>query len=113
MNEEKLFNVILNQDFHYPTRISQTKIVDIIEKATEGDMDFYIEQLVSYAWEGEWDLYLSYYDTTLEAIVLINSLEDDIMFDSDEEVRDYILWLEIVYNNFKNKVLNLNKEKDE
>jgi hypothetical protein len=49
MNEEKLFNVITDQDFHYPTRISQTKIFDIISKASEGNMNFYIEQLVSYA----------------------------------------------------------------
>ena len=110
MDENKLLEIIKWEELDFSEEIRWTTITDIIDETTNWNRDWYIEWLTSYAWEGTMDLYLSYFDSDLNAIILIDSLEDWIYFKDEQELCDYILWLDVVYKNFKQKILDFYKE---
>lgn len=61
------------------------------------DMDFYIETLTSWAWQ--WDTFyeLSYYNPTLDAIMLFDEIRYEYKFETKDDLVDFIMSLQDSY----------------
>lgn len=104
MNELKKY--IKAQWFDYKKPIS----IDTIHKIlVDTNQDCYIEWLTSSA--GEWDmgLYLDYYDTSIDAIVLITEMKYSYGFDNDNDLYEFMKWLIKKVEDYKKKLSLLKK----
>lgn len=73
--------------------------------------DFYLETLGTFAWEWEETLYLSFYEPIVNAIILTDEMRREYKCETVEDIADYILEFENIYNTYKKKFLPLKKGK--
>lgn len=103
----RLKDYIKSKEFDYTKSISIDDIHDILLHTNQG---VYIEWLTSCAWEWEMNLYLDYYDSSIDAIVLITDMKYSYGFDDDDDLYDFIIKLLEKVREYKEKLLVLKKE---
>lgn len=73
MNKENLLKIIKEQNINYNNPIRIDTIERIISQARD-NRDFYIEQLISVAGNWEASYYLTYYDTNINSIIMVEEV---------------------------------------
>lgn len=85
---------------NYPWKFYAEDFVKVLEETclvAGCDMDFYIETLTSSAWQ--WDTFyeLSYYNPTLDAIMLFDEIRYEYKFETKDDLVDFIMSLQDSY----------------
>lgn len=86
------------------------ELEDIMLDCHDGDMEFYIEELIGSAGNGDWSLNISYYDDNAGCICLINDVEYEYEDMSPADVATILLSRELKVNLYKAKFLKLKEE---
>ena len=76
---------------------------------TDEDARFYIEELTAQAGEGEWFPYLDYYDDTINQVVLARPLEWQERFEDEEDLADFIIWMDLRVKEVQRKIKVMSK----
>lgn len=106
-DRDYLIQVIKEREFDFNKSIPVEKIGHILNECW---FDFYLEWLTSSCWDGEMTIYLDYYDSNVDAVILIDDMEWSYIFESEEDMVDYILSLEKLVEKYRQKFLSLNQK---
>ena len=109
MDRERLLQAISEAELNYDEPITAEELSDILFEYWE--RGWYLEEL---RWDaGRWDsfCYLSYYDENARAVILSKDIWREInWFEDDDDVADFLLELDEIYNYYRKKFLQLKED---
>lgn len=111
--KDKIIGYIIENYSCMSRTYTADELEEIMFDCHDGDMEFFIEELIASAGNGDSSLNISYYDDNAWCICLVGGVEYEYEDMSPDDVATILLSRELRVNLFKAKFLKLKEENND